>query len=209
MPVLCECLNSSHLLLRRSAANCLRQFCQQEPKIVWDIARQQVEGTSEDEVEKELEKMVLSKLDIETDEKLRFDLKEVLFSLVCGLSPNDPMKWLLLLNGVLSATTGNDNKPDIGGIRQEEQGTGGRREGEDEDEEMAAKFTIGEDKQVRTNITPRWQTKVFAIECSRKIYNVCKSNPGHFDLAVAQRKQSQEGGMLWDPHTYTHTDRHT
>ncbi len=171
--VLCEYLNSSHLLLRRAAANCLRQFTQQLPNQVWDVI-------ANDTTNKGLDKIILSKLDIETDEKLRFDLKEILFSLLSSLAPNDPMKWLLLCNNVLSATQQTDDIINDDVI--------------DEDDEMSAKFTTNNEQTLITNISPRWATKVFAIKCSRKIYKVCRSNPAHFDLTLAQQKQTQEGG---------------
>lgn len=147
--------------------------------------------------EKGLEHCVLSKLDMETDEKLRFDLKEILFSLLSVLAPYDPMKWLLLCNGVLSATgqkEGGGGIMDFGGS-----GAGGgasdqSTKPEDPDEDMA-QFTTGEEDQSgKTLIIPRWPTKVFAVECSRKIYQVCRSDPSHFDLKLAQGKKESSGG---------------
>ena len=180
VPDLYLSLNSSHLLLRRTAANCLRQFSQQEPRRIWEMLWKDGKG---------LEHTVLSKLDTETDEKLRFDLKEIVFSLLSSLAPNDPMKWLLLCNGVLSATAQTDDiSKDTEDIGQTE-GTSGV----EVDEDMKS-FTSGEEKQVHTNITPRWPTKVFAVECSRKIYKVCENNPAHFDLMLAQKTQQQDGG---------------
>ena len=199
MPVLCSSLDSQHLLLRRSAANCLRQFTQQEPQRVWEVVLHHFHLTGKDggkSDEKGLEQIVLSKLDIETDNKLRFDLKEILFSLVSSLAPVNPMKWLLLCNGVLSATAKNEHSR-----QQSEQNTPSEHQGKaedegDEDEEMSAKFTSEEDKPAHTNITPRWPTKVFAVECSRKVYSVCKSTPAHFDLSLAQTKKAQDGGKI-------------
>lgn len=40
VPRLCANLDSPHLLLRRAAANCLRQFTQREPELIWGIASQ-------------------------------------------------------------------------------------------------------------------------------------------------------------------------
>ena len=34
------------------------------------------------------------------------------------------------------------------------------------------------------------------MECSRKIYAVCKSDKAHFDLALAQKKKSERGGEM-------------
>ena len=194
LPRLRVSLDSPHLLLRRSAANALRQFSQQDPRLVWEGLKER-EGKGGEE--KGLEHCVLSKLDMETDEKLRFDLKEILFSLLSVLAPYDPMKWLLLCNGVLSATgqkEGGGGIMDFGGS-----GAGGgasdqSTKPEDPDEDMA-QFTTGEEDQSgKTLIIPRWPTKVFAVECSRKIYQVCRSDPSHFDLKLAQGKKESSGG---------------
>ena len=63
----------------------------------------------------------MSKLDAETDAKLCEDLGEILFSLLTSLAPEDPMKWLLLCNGVLSdsgskATTSGGMIAGVGGV---------------------------------------------------------------------------------------------
>ena len=187
VPRLCTDLDSPHLLLRRAAANCLRQFTQREPKTVWTICLQALGGESEET--EGLERLVLAKLDAESDPKLREDLREVLFSLLTSLAPEDPTKWLLFCNNVLSASeqgsAGREGEPPslVGA---------GRPEG-DEDEDMA-KFTMGEEPQPLTKISPRWPTKVFAVECSRKIYAVCRSDPAHFDLVLAMRRTRTKEG---------------
>lgn len=183
VPKLCENLDSPHLLLRRAAANCLRQFTQREPQSIWTI-------TSRGGEEKGLEYTVLAKLDIETDPKLCEDLREILFSLLTSLAPEDPMRWLLLCNNVLSAS---GQKSSQEGTR-EPPPTAGDGAPEVEEEDDAAKFTSGEEPSVTTKISPRWSTKVFTVECSRKIYAVCKSDPSHFDLTLAQRQKREKKG---------------
>ena len=177
VPHLYRSLDSSHLLLRQAAANCLRQFSQQDPLSVWRIV-------SKNGKEKGLEHTVLVKLDTECDKKLCFDLKEVLFSLLSSLAPSNPMKWLLLCNGVLSAAS---TQKAAGG------GADPSQPRDDEDEDMA-KFTSGEEAPVSSSMAPRWPTKVFAVECSRKIYAVCRNDPAHFDLMLAAQSQKTRGG---------------
>ena len=102
------------------------------------------------------------------------------------------MRWLQLCNGVLAAVNEQSQQGQTGG------GGGGtaRAEGAEEMDEDMAKFTTGEDQQPATKISPRWPTKEFAVECSRKIYNVCKSDPAHFDLSLALKRKKQKGGTL-------------
>lgn len=188
-------MESPHLLLRRAVTNCLRQFSQAEPRVIWTIL-------SKGGAEKGLEHRVLEKLDVETDSKLRFDLKEILFSLLTSLAPSDPMKWLLLCNNILSATSAQkDSGMDEGmgsntGQSRDHDKLEREDDGEGDADEDLARFTSGEEALAHTNITPRWPTKVFAVECSRKIYSVCRSDPAHLDLSLAQQKQRESKGMI-------------
>lgn len=204
VPRLCANLHSAHLLLRRAAANCLRQFTQREPEIVWGIASlldsahpsSSSAHPSPSPSSEGLEHTVLAKLDVETDPKLCEDLREILFSLLTSLAPEDPMKWLHLCNRVLSAGKTGPSGPAGGGGN----GDGGGEEGggADEDED-AAQFTTGEESeeaQLATKISPRWTSKVFAVECSRKIYAVCQRDPAHLLLGLAKRRKAEKGGSL-------------
>ncbi len=129
-----------------------------------------------------LEGLVLGKLDIETDAKLCEDLEEILFSLLTSLAPEDPTKWLKVCYQVLASSS------EKGGVVKES--------GDQDEDEDAAKFTTGESEESSgvTKIAPRWRTKVFAVECSRKIYAVCKSDPAHFDLSLAAQKKRDGQG---------------
>ena len=197
VPSLCSNLLNPHLLLRRAAANCLRQFTQREPKVVWNLAR---EGGTGEVVwnlaqegagrEQGLEHVVLVRLDTETDPKLCEDLREILFSLLTSLAPEDPMRWLQLCNSLLASV--NKHSPQSQ-LSDTETLTQAERAGEEMDEDMA-KFTTGEEQQAATKVSPRWPTKVFVVECSRKIYRVCKSDPAHFNLALAQQQKQSKGG---------------
>lgn len=194
VPLLCRNLDSSHLLLRRAAANCLRQFAQRDPNMVWNLARMVWNQDSQTETEERgLEHVVLAKLDSENDQKLCADLREILFSLLTSLAPENPMKWLQLCNSVLAAVNEQSGQGQQQASQEASRHAEGR--GEDMDEDMA-KFTTGEEQQPATKISPRWPTKEFAVECSRKIYKVCKSDPAHFDLSLAQRQKQQKGGLF-------------
>lgn len=134
IPRLCSNLNSPHLLLRRAAANCLRQFAQREPKTIWTITLNKANN-------KGLEHTVLSKLDVETDAKLCEDLGEILFSLLTSLAPEDPMKWLLLCNGVLS-DSGNKATSGGGGGMGGATASAARDEAQPDEDEDAARSVV-------------------------------------------------------------------
>ena len=91
----------------------------------------------------------MSKLDAETDAKLCEDLGEILFSLLTSLAPEDPMKWLLLCNGVLSDSGskagGLAGGSDVGGARGGAKASAARDDGqqaEDEDEDAARSVIV-------------------------------------------------------------------
>jgi hypothetical protein len=147
VPRLSSNLNSPHLLLRRAAANCLRQFAQREPKTIWTITLNKASN-------KGLEHTVLSKLDAETDAKLCEDLGEILFSLLTSLAPEDPMKWLLLCNGVLSdsggkATSGTAASGGGVGGAKASAARGDTQPADDEDEDVARSVVVGSHKKLK------------------------------------------------------------
>ena len=91
----------------------------------------------------------MSKLDAETDAKLCEDLGEILFSLLTSLAPEDPMKWLLLCNGVLSDSGskagGLGGGSDVGGAGGGAKASAARDDGqqaEDEDEDAARSVIV-------------------------------------------------------------------
>ena len=46
-------------------------------------------------------------------------------------------------------------------------------------------------------ITPKWPTRVFAMECIRMILDVCKNHNKHTDLALARKcKEENSSGMI-------------
>jgi HEAT repeat-containing protein 5 len=55
---------------------------------------------------------------------------------------------------------------------------------EDDDEGLNVKHTDADAN--RPTVAPRWPTRVFAIECMRKIMAACEGNDNHFNLAAAK-----------------------
>lgn len=67
------------------------------------------DGTNEDSIVTEtgLEGLLFGMMDTETDGKLISDVQDTLISLLQSLATQNLTRWLLLLKGVLSASTGN------------------------------------------------------------------------------------------------------
>ena len=58
---------------------------------------------------------------------------------------------------------------------------------DDEDEDRG--LNLNEKPQEKSTITPKWKTRVFAMECIRMIIETCKQSPAHLDLALAREKE--------------------
>ena len=58
---------------------------------------------------------------------------------------------------------------------------------EDEDEDRG--LNLNEKPQDKSTITPKWTTRVFAMECIRMVIETCKQVRSHLDLALAREKE--------------------
>lgn len=174
VPSLCVSLTDKHLLLRREAAAFLKQLSHRQ---VEEVIQQAKDATAKSTLPKPLEESLFGLLDSETDGRLVADVKEILLSMVTSLSSTNPRHWLGLCHRVL-ASTSTSNKAG---------GSGPKADEEDEGED-ASRFTAPvEDDVGQTNVGSRWTTKVFAVECIKKMLSVCSRDRAHTDLALARR----------------------
>ena len=174
----CASFESSSLILRRTVANCLRQFSQLQPAYVRQIASEKL-GVN-------LELCILKSLNWEVNGRLCDDLKEVIFSLLSSLASQDPMHWLEFCNKILSAaasTSGNSHQVE--------------GQGETEEEDQALHISKENEEEAGQSLSPKWQTRLFAMELVRKVYSACRSDPAHFDQTLALKKRQTTGGTYF------------
>ena len=174
--LVCRSIDESSLVLRKAVANCLRQFSQLEPTTVRTVASE-VLGCG-------LEEHIVRYLDWEVSPSLVRDLKEVLYSLLTSLAPRDPMQWLEFCNKLLSASKREKTSEEPSGDQRPT-----------EDDEVGALTVKGDEDQLQDQLSPRWQTRLFAMELVRKVYSSCKSDPAHFDHQKAIERQNSTGGV--------------
>ncbi|PVD26321.1 hypothetical protein C0Q70_13992 [Pomacea canaliculata] len=189
VPHLCDILTSSHLLLRRAAVACLRQLVTREAKEVstmaLTLAGDGKDGRSSSNIgETGLEGALFSMLDREVDGKLVSDVQDTLVSLLQSLAILNLTRWLQLLKDVLSASTDSSTtEPEV------DEGDDDSAENEDDDE----RFNAAEPDVTHPAISPRWPTKVFAVECLMKVMVACEEGEGQYDLIKAKElKQTSE-----------------
>ena len=174
VPSLCLSLANKHLLLRRAAVAFLKQLSHRQ---VEEVIKHSNNPTAENSLPKRLEETLFSLLDMETDVRLIADVKDILSNMVASLTSANPKHWLGLCHRVLVSTSTGD-KVEGGGQRADEEDEGGD----------AARFTAPtEDDVGQTKVGSRWTTKVFAVECIRKMLSVCSRDKAHTDLVLARK----------------------
>lgn len=181
IPNLCNKLLSSHLNLRKSSVECLRQLAHREAKDICELGKAIVDDNVE--VVKKmytsnrgLEGVLFSLLDVEEDGRILKHIRETITSTLQALADNDLKHWLGLCKQVLLASKAEeeDTLP--------EQNTGGEDDDGEEGAVVLSKKT--DDKPV---ITPKWTSRVFAMQCFRMIFDVCKQHPQHMNLTIARK----------------------
>ncbi|XP_022329177.2 HEAT repeat-containing protein 5B-like isoform X3 [Crassostrea virginica] len=186
VPHLCATLASSHLLLRRAAVGCLRQLVTREAGEVSDQALTLAGDESNDDAivtETGLEGLLFGMMDTETDGKLISDVQDTLISLLQSLATQNLTRWLLLLKGVLSASTDSGSTGPLESIHQDNKD---KDDDDDEEEDAELEFKANAPDVTHPTVAPRWPTRVFATECLQKILLACEGVQANFDLELAR-----------------------
>ncbi|OXA59612.1 HEAT repeat-containing protein 5B isoform X2 [Folsomia candida] len=158
IPVLYRSIRSSNLLLRRSAIDCMRQFCQREADIVSRYVAKICQAEEECPfVECGISGALFAMLDIESDEILRKGVKDTLTNILISATA-DKQELQIVIALCKSILTCDMASTDTG---LDEIG------GEEDDEE----FKVSEENNSVLNQgnASKWTTRVFAAECVRKI----------------------------------------
>ncbi|EDV23758.1 uncharacterized protein TRIADDRAFT_26322 [Trichoplax adhaerens] len=193
VPRLCSTLSSPHLQLRRAAVSCLRQFTQREAQQVCVYAKT-VSNTikSDDKTssayligQKGLEGVLFGMLDNEFDPQLITDIKDILVSILITLAPTNLSHWLYLCRDILSAS---GNAPLASKLSNQDNDDDDDGEGTTDD----AKFAVSSEPESHAAVAPRWPTRVFALECTRKIMDTCAEITEHLDMTLAHQMKQEK-----------------
>ena len=184
VPHLCNLLLSPHLLLRRGSVGCLRQLAHREAE---DICKQGMKVIEENEEIKKrmfiagkgIEGLLFSLLDAEVEPGLQKHIRETLVSLLQTLAVDNVGHWLGLCKQVLLATKAEDIIKEDSAEKDKDQ------KDDDEDDEEGGQI-VATKVDDKPNMTPKWPTRVFAMECTRMILDVCKNEEKHMNLSVAR-----------------------
>eukprot|EP00794_Sanderia_malayensis_P020258 gene20258-22242_t len=197
VPQLCATLFSRHLLLRRASVACLRHLAQREAQGVWEHSLLEIKRWTGIKKklfvgEESLAGVLFTLFDSEVDTRLKADIKETLVSLLQSLASESLVHWLSMCKQVLLASKAEAGKNET---KKDDRERNDDQEDEDEDKGL----NLNAKPQEKQTVTPKWPTRVFAIECIRMIIDSCKQKPCHVDLALAREmemKSNKRGEFL-------------
>ena len=67
----------------------------------------------------------------------------------------------------------------------------------DENDDEEGNIVDSSKTEIKPALSPKWPTRVFAMECTRMILEVCKDHKNHTDLAQARMlKDKNTSGMF-------------
>eukprot|EP01132_Coremiostelium_polycephalum_P005936 gene5936-7391_t len=186
VPHLISQFKSPYLLLRIAAVTCLRQIIQKR---------------SQFQMDNQLCETIFMMIDTERDQQLQKELKLLLFTLIDTVAPSNPSTWLKLCMGIILSTrydSGPEFNTTSGGkdLNTSQNGTNSKssksNEGDvgqkDEDEEEEGEKVVVEKSDSKLEYVHRWFTKIFALECVRRVISVVRNKPEHFSMVLANQQ---------------------
>lgn len=178
VPHLCQNLLSPHLILRRASVDCMRQLSHREARDICQLGKSIVENNEEVTKKmyignKGLEGLLFSLLDAEVESRLLKHIRETITSMLQARAATELKHWLGLCKQVLLASNVEDapEKPAVGA---------------DDDDGEEGNIVVSSKDPPQPTISPKWPTRVFAMECTRMILEVCKAHKEHTDLTHAR-----------------------
>ena len=169
--------NRHSYLKRKSAITCLYQLVQRDPENVLKAA-----------VKNQLEEQLFSLLDVEPDNAVQLEIKDILLLLLKYVAPISYSRWLDLCKGILSRT----NSTTV----SESHGVGPERQDDDETYRVAEVSPSVKPNADLVVLIPRWRTQVFALNCLRDVLVVLNQTGvrEHFCLSLARSTRESNDG---------------
>ncbi|KYQ88178.1 hypothetical protein DLAC_11385 [Tieghemostelium lacteum] len=186
-------LHSQYLSLRIASVTCLRQLIQKRSSFEMNI---------------QLFEKLFMMIDTERDQKIQKELKLLIFTLIDTIAPSNPSSWLNLSMSIILSSKSTDSKLNQSSVTTTATASSNTHslnsststtnttkhttskdaqsppEDEEEEEEEMSKKVVIEKSDSPVEYVHRWFTKVFALECVRKVIQVVRNKPEHFNLVV-------------------------
>eukprot|EP01113_Clastostelium_recurvatum_P033815 TRINITY_DN4514_c0_g1_i5.p1 TRINITY_DN4514_c0_g1~~TRINITY_DN4514_c0_g1_i5.p1 ORF type:complete len:1605 (-),score=389.94 TRINITY_DN4514_c0_g1_i5:24-4304(-) len=184
-PFLVSQLKSPYITLRGAAVTCLRQLVQTKPESCAGMIK--------------LATILFDMLDHEHDTQLHQEIQHLITTLLDMSAGTTPSVWLRVCKSVVTASKHQDleedealtSKPLAQPAKNMSDKVNVTDEDEDEEENEGSRSggMAGTKAERNIEISYRGYTKVFAMDCVRRVISVCKSTPvaAHFDLSLARQ----------------------
>ncbi|KAF2072320.1 hypothetical protein CYY_006354 [Polysphondylium violaceum] len=175
VPQLIQQLKSPYLLLRVAAVTCLRQLIQKRSKFEMNIP---------------LTELLFMMLDTERDTQLSKELKLLLFSLIDTIAPSNPSTWLKLCMSIILSSKQTEEKDllkeeaDKEAAAKDKDGSKNNDNNDEDEEELDQKVVVEKSSSKSDTYVHRWFTKIFALECVRRVISVVRDKPQHFSMIL-------------------------
>ena len=181
-------------VMRKAAVHCLYQLSQKDAGSVLVAAK-----------DDKLEEQLFALLDMEMDDAIQDEMKDILINFLKHVAATKPTRWLTLCKSILSkgnSGTGND-KPaataagrGAGPPASEDDGFTSPTDDRDPDSELTSPqppaptntASVSKGAPIVLLLLPRWKTQLFALTCLRKVLLVASVSGvrEHFDLGLAR-----------------------
>ncbi|GAM19052.1 hypothetical protein SAMD00019534_022270 [Acytostelium subglobosum LB1] len=184
IPFIISQFKSPYLMLRISSVTCLRQLLNRKSNV--DIGMNIVED-------------LFMMIDTECDNDLQKEIKLLINTIIDTIAAANPSTWLYLcMNIILSSKQMTKDSiqlesPSPTTARQQAQAaspTSGSNDFDEEKDDDEDVKVVVKDLETKVDYVYRWFTKVFAIECVRRVISVVRNKPEHFNMLLAQASQN-------------------
>ncbi|KAJ3215932.1 hypothetical protein HDU67_010163 [Dinochytrium kinnereticum] len=177
---------SNHAPLRKAAVTCLYQMTQRDPGLVLNAASG-----------KQLEEQLFALLDVETEDMVRSEIKDVITGLLKHVVLDTPSKWINICKNIVAKGGVSTSHLNLNLEAQDAQ-----QNDDDDDSTLSKPAQVPKiDSKAKTSkslgdnavvLMPRWKTQVFAIQCLRKILQLLSASnmKQHVDLIAARESLS-------------------
>ncbi|EFA77401.1 hypothetical protein PPL_12617 [Heterostelium album PN500] len=192
--VLISQFKSPFPMLRITAVTCLRQLINKKS---FEVGMNVVED-------------LFMMIDTESDQNLQKEIKLLINTIIDNMAPNNPSIWLLLcMNIILSSkqmtkdstigeialASSNNSTSNTATNSSPNASSNINNNDEDKDDDEDVKVVVQQGSSDKIEYVYRWFTKVFAIECVRRVISVVKNKPEHFNMLLAMAHNNNQSNL--------------
>ena len=197
IPFLYSCLTPSYpsnpafSWVTSAALSCMRQCVQKDATPVWEVSVQN---------EMQLLTTLIHLLDLyESDLVIVRDVREILDCLQSALYSTCLSTWISLYQRILGSEQRRSGLLEEEGRRAGPDAGSGEHDKSNEDmgdEDEDVKTLSVAESNVKKTESHKWKTQVIFVQLLRKLFDLCTTDPAHFNSQLTSRGKSESGEYL-------------